>query len=402
MRRALCIVVAAAAVFSAARAGEAPEDEAARPVWFACTIYYAPKPEGKPAEVLKRLCGEHLKEAALVTDLKADLEADVKPPFVLVKELSGKDVKVPSKDLLEVFGRGLSGEQIEGVQKSEACCLVAFVYARENSLHVLRRACQVVGSAAKETSGLVWDDETRELYSVDKWMATRVEAWKGEFPHAPDQITIHAYRDDQLCRAITLGMAKFGLPDVAVNQFPAGWSAQVGDLISLTCQTMLEGGRPDGSGTVSLDLETLRDTQMVTQIKEALLKEPKSKVELKLAKAERQKGDPDNLILEVIFPGDRQASLQERQAAFLDDFFGSVDAVVGAKHDEELLAASKRAKAKLPELAAAFRKGPGAQVKVRQDEVFDFIRYLPDGSQVGNETGRIIERQDQARKRNQK
>ncbi len=126
----------------------------------------------------------------------------------------------------------------------------------------------------------------------------------------------------------------------------------------------------------------------------------------------------------------------------LTSFFGWEDAVSKVDHNEELLAASRKAKARLPSLYNAFTEGlqPGEfiQVKapfavpdggsewmwveitawkgdaikgllknepfnipslhagqivdVRQEDIFDYIRRYPDGEQEGNETGTIIEK----------
>ncbi|ETW26121.1 hypothetical protein [Mycobacterium gastri] len=42
-------------------------------------------------------------------------------------------------------------------------------------------------------------------------------------------------------RVVTPGMAKFGLPDVVVNQLPQSVSPQVGDLVSSLCQVITDG-----------------------------------------------------------------------------------------------------------------------------------------------------------------
>ena len=39
----------------------------------------------------------------------------------------------------------------------------------------------------------------------------------------------------------------------------------------------------------------------------------------------------------------------------------------------------------------------GATVEVEEDDVFDYIHDRPDGTQVGNETGKIIQRMQEGR-----
>ena len=131
-----------------------------------------------------------------------------------------------------------------------------------------------------------------------------------------------------------------------------------------------------------------------------------------------------------------------KQEALLSSLFGWEDAITPVKHNEALLAASQRAKAKLPALRKDFAAGlnpgefiqvkapfktpdggqewmwveitawEGANIKgilknepfnipslhagqivqVKQEDVFDYIRQYPDGRQEGNETGAIIEK----------
>jgi uncharacterized protein YegJ (DUF2314 family) len=129
----------------------------------------------------------------------------------------------------------------------------------------------------------------------------------------------------------------------------------------------------------------------------------------------------------------------------LNCFFGWEDSVAHIQHDEALLEASRKARAKLPELHRAFSAGlqpgefiqlkapfqtPGGGnewmwvevvswkaddikgtlenepfdipslhggqiVHVREEDVFDYIRHYPDDRTEGNTTGSIIHKMNQ-------
>jgi uncharacterized protein YegJ (DUF2314 family) len=166
-------------------------------------------------------------------------------------------------------------------------------------------------------------------------------------------------------------------------------------------------------------------------------------ITLALVNARRDEGDPENRLVEIDFRNSSGRSNAERQTSALSGLWGSKDSLTTVKHDDELLAASERARKKLPELHKLFAKGlePGVQlllkapfqrddkgnewmwveilqwpdggkatgilqndpfyikmlragskVVIKEAEVFDYILYGKDGTSEGNETGRIMEK----------
>ena len=137
-----------------------------------------------------------------------------------------------------------------------------------------------------------------------------------------------------------------------------------------------------------------------------------------------------------------------RQDRLLTDLFGASDSISHVDHDAELEAASRRAKQQVLAMAERYRSGPpfgerllvkapfqtpdgstewmwvdvvrwegptvsgilqndpffvaalkaGSRVEVAQDSIFDYILERRDGTKQGNETGRIIERRETAKK----
>lgn len=162
---------------------------------------------------------------------------------------------------------------------------------------------------------------------------------------------------------------------------------------------------------------------------------------LVVKQAQRDEGDPDNRLIELAFDRYSGGSVQERQDQFAGQIFGQKDESVAVRHGAAVLEASKRAQAKFEsyrkrfeaglapgehimvkapfktetggnewmwvevvkwkggEISGLLRNDPdfvpglhaGATVRVKQAEIFDYIRYTADGKEEGNETGPLLE-----------
>ena len=154
-----------------------------------------------------------------------------------------------------------------------------------------------------------------------------------------------------------------------------------------------------------------------------------------------EEGDPKNRLIEITFERGTGPDIHAKQEQIISQAFGWEDKVKQLKHDEELKAVSRKARARLPALRAAFKKGlapgefiqvkapfdgpngenewmwvevvswegdkitgllknepfyiptlhAGQDVRVSESTVFDYIRNHADGSSEGNETGKLIE-----------
>ena len=200
------------------------------------------------------------------------------------------------------------------------------------------------------------------------------------------------------------------------------------------------------SDTFDLDIRAIKNTEL----RELMLAYPESNTTstalLSLQQGVWEEGDPRNRLLEITFERYDGVDLHEKQDNMLSSLFGWEDAVAPVEHDDELLLASQQAREKLPSLRAAFNAGltpgefivvkapfatpdgdneymwvevvswegtkikgvlknepynipdlhGGQIVEVSQDIVFDYVRRFPDGTEEGNETGKIIERRTSA------
>lgn len=399
---------------------------------FVFAVFHPQKPPTDPAQAVSNLLA--MRELDLRLEKVAD--QDTRPPVVVVRQTDTENYPVPPDDLLRYFGRGLSEKDLERLRGAQDVTTLWFLGSKDNFLKTLKAACLLVEDLARQTDGLIWDEETRECFTPDAWHRRRLDSWKAEFPPVPDHIVLHAYSTGELNRGITLGMAKFGLPDIYIRDFPRAYATGMGILLNFIAQWMVEKPGVETAGLLALDLASLSTAREESEKLEG-------RADIPVAVGTRDEGDPMNRLIEVVFPGD-QKSLNVRQEALLAKLFGpGSEGVVSMEHNQEILAASRQARKHLIEtLKPKFQAGlapserlsvkapfktpagrqewmwievvrwegqeisgilmndpyyipglkSGARVETHENAVFDYIHELPDGSSEGNQTGKIMQR----------
>jgi len=369
---------------------------------------------------------------------KAEQRSSVLLAFPPIEKLAP-----PDADTLEYFAKGLSEKEKRALATSRSAIALEFTGKGESALVDYKKALELSLALARKLGGFLWDDETRNAYTVESFGA-RLESWKDGYPDIADHVNLHSYRDKELVRIVSLGMVKFGLPDVVVNEVSGSDSRSMGTLVNLVCQSLVERGKLDRVGALQASLDRIRQPLAKKSLTSDLKPNAKRAVDLTLTKAKLEEGDADNRLLEIAFPGPK-AHLQERHGQVLSTLFGSEDGISHITHDAEIKAASERARKKLFAMRARYEKGPpfgeqlsvkapfatpdgntewmwvevvrwngntihgildndpfeiptlkvGARVDVPADRVFDYILTKRDGTEEGNETGAIIERTEQ-------
>jgi uncharacterized protein YegJ (DUF2314 family) len=421
----------------------APDSLQEDPIIIVFVVYYLPRPIDDPLVLLETLLEED-------TGYRQVEEVGLDQEGMSLSAQIVTDAQAPDRDFLQRFGRGLDRQQADALQDSQEALVLIFSYPQERLWDGLRAANRLASRIASETGGLLWDEETREIFTSKAWDQQRLDTWAEEIPDISQHIVIHAYSTGEYIRAITLGMTKFGLPDIVVEDFT--WSAgdQIGLLMNLLGQALAEGIEVDPGilvegGPVDLDIHAIQNRAVRERVLASLKPGADGVAQISLQAGTREEGDPDNRLIEITFdryPGpDRHA----QQIEMLSGLFGMEDAIVSSEHDEELLAASQRARARLPALQEAFQAGlepgeyilvkapfdtpkggtewmwvevtawegkridglllnepyyipdlhAGQIVEVDEGDVFDYIRNFADGTREGNETGKILERRSQ-------
>lgn len=409
-------------------------------VSFEFAIYYLPIPSEDPMQSMDEILASDFSGLHRVEEL----EKQPARPSVSARLLTdvAKSYAPPPADMLVRFGRGLSKEQAEAMQGSQHALLLDFAHPSEKTDDSLRAACQLASKLARRTGGLLWDEETREVFTPDAWDERRLKDWQSGVPDVARHTLIHTYKTGEYVRAITLGMVKFGLPDVMINESSWSENKQVGHIINLFGQAMAEGATVVRAGEFDLDLKSIANASVREPQMKSLLDHATARALLTLREGVHEEGDPHNALIEIAFDRNAGHDAHARRETAIGTLFGWKDSIKNVQHDGELVAASNRARAQLPALRADFAKGlapgelillkapfdtpgggheymwievtawsdetikgllknepfniptlhSGEIVEIKQANAFDYIRRLPDGTQTGNETGVILER----------
>ncbi len=407
-------------------------------VVFEFAIYHLPRPRTDPVKRLRRLARD-------VHFVVLSAEPDDAPPqsSVWVAKVDIVNYRPPSLELLEYYGVGLSSRQKRALQDCKAVTVVRFYSNHEASTQPMyATALKVMADLRKATGGVLWDEHTRQVFSRRAWQR-RIDAWQDGLPSVEDHVAIHAYPDGQLVRIVTLGLDKFGLPEIAVNDASRSSAPSLVNLVNVCGQLLIEGAPVSPDGELVADIAAIKQKTFRERIMATMTDKASGRATISLALAKPREGDNDARQLEIEFPRDPRRRQQEQQA-LIGLVFGSTDALYKAQHDDELLAASRRARKRLAALKPRFVKksgsidlllvkapfktssggqewmwvevvgwsGPtiegilqndpfevpelkaGSRVLVDEGEIFDYLLRTRDGME-GNETGQILMRRQQ-------
>lgn len=413
-------------------------------VQFEFAIYYPTPPAIEPMAALRRLVAAGASMPHLVERLATTGTAiEVRGEWVAN---AARDYAPPSLDMIGYFGRGLAPEQAKALAQAGEAFRMDFAHAGKDRLGALRNAEILVEQVARETHGLVWDDETREPFTPDAWHAFRVQGWEGDVPDVARHTVIHVYPSETRYRCITLGMDKFGEPDIVVEDVATSDSSDAADVINVLAQALVEGAATDAKGQVTVRLQQSRHSAVNKRQGEGLKPNAERAARLLLVRGVREKGDADNDLLRIAFDRYDGPDEHARQAALLAGLFGSTDGIAHIHHDARLMAARDAARAHLPQLREIFNKGlapgeyidvkapfdtdsgnrewmwvevtawkgdriegtlqntpddvsrlrAGQDVVVSQADLFDYLFHHADGRDEGNTTGAIIQEAERA------
>jgi hypothetical protein len=289
-----------------------------RPIDFGIYLRTAVSP-AVAADTRKKI-GDLFPTATLLSE-----PGNVPPPTVLVAAPEIEGFALPPPEMLTRFSLDLSPAQIAQAESSKGILVFSWLLDADPTRAELRKAQQAVLDVARKNGGLIWDETTRELYSPESWTKLRVEGWQGDIPDARRHFTTHYYQEDELHRAVTLGLAKLGLPDLVIEDVAPSMAKGAVEVMDAVAQAFAEGATVGPRGRLALDLSTIQHKAARAAYLAAAAANTNATLHgnVTLALAEPEESDAENRLLEVRFDDYPGATARERLTAGIHAILGT-------------------------------------------------------------------------------
>ncbi|MEM6686198.1 MAG: DUF2314 domain-containing protein, partial [Bacteroidota bacterium] len=352
-----------------------------------------------------------------------------------------EDYPAHEMEYLDYFASELTKTQKEELSNSKNALVCVVYYPKKDAFSHTKKLYDWVYKTTKGTNFIVYDGEVRDYFSPEEWKKNRVDAWENGIPNALQQITLSSYRQREYCRSITYGMQRFGLPDILIEESPCTFVSSASQVLAIVSQLLLEGTQIENKRMI-VDLDAVQNSNFQRIIPELITDDAQKKAVITFeTSVPMEDGDPFNTIYKIDFTNKDYKNSQAYESAIYDQLFGVDDEVTHVSHNDEIQAASARAKKRLPALKELFNEGlegdklllkapfitdsggnewmwvevtrwddesiegilqnkpyyikdlkSGSEVTVQQADVFDYILYKADGTEEGNETGKLIQK----------
>jgi uncharacterized protein YegJ (DUF2314 family) len=400
---------------------------------FQLAIFHS-RPELPVETRLPRLRAQH----APALRRASDIAEGQPPPWVRVEVIPAASYILPPEEMLEQAVRTLSPQE-QSALASAGHVIHLEVSTAAPRLEEVRQAYALALALAQAWDGIILDTQAAQFFGPEAWKAQRLGGWEQGTPLLEQHFNSLLYEEDEEhSRFSTVGLEKFGLPELEVARIPNSEVERVGTLLNVVAQLMLEGTPVGEGGHFPVSFEAVRHPGLRERLQASLGEGARQRLLLGLTVA--YAGTPGRRF-ELVFPGGAGGSDTEHLHAAMVELFGARDEMVRTRHDEELLATSRRAVEKLlsevkprfvrglepgerlfvkapfktrsgddewmwvrvqrwdgPKLHGVLDSDPrdvpdigaGSPVVVEESTLFDYLLVHPDGSSEGNETQEII------------
>lgn len=315
-------------------------------LWWSMCSFYLPKKAAGSADDLAARAAKAFPGHQLLRTFPDEPRAGI---VVVLDKIPGP---VPA-DSLDYFAVGLSKREQKLLMAPPAGAMIAVISEPSQGPASVRAFHELAATFAASHKGVIWDDNTREGFNVDSWNERRAEDLASEPIRIGSSVTIHVYRDGSGFRYVTLGMDRFGLPDLVIEQAPTN-SDDLGALIEWIGQQLYEDASLGKGAVLELDPTRLKSASMISYLQGRKRAGATLRGRIQLVEGSHQEGDADGPLVELKFDvSAADGSRGERIATLTTQLFGDSDQALTGD-GSGLEGAKRRARRELGQLMSNF------------------------------------------------
>ncbi len=226
--------------------------ELQEPFRFTFAVYHPSKPDVDPVKLAEKFLAAKYKDLPLVKT------PPPQGPGVRISSATPEDFSNPTEQDVQA-AHGLSEAEKVAVTRSVGATVFRFFATRKTALQTNRAANALALHVAEQTAGLLWDNASQELYSTKEWRRRRVDAWSGAVPSLQHHIVLRTGPDERAHSTLTVGMSKFGLPDLELRRHSASNVRLAVAVLNVVAQALVEQVKVGPDARLSLSRGSVQD-----------------------------------------------------------------------------------------------------------------------------------------------
>ena len=299
------------------------------------------------AEIARRLgpkqCGDACDAIRKLLDDEDAFELDVAPV---------DDATLPGKETWDTVAASLTPQERESLsRKTTSVTLRANAPFSKDHL-AARAGFAATAILAEALDGFVYDETTRR---IQRWQDSPVITVPlGAPAFERKDIVVQLFRqEDGTARALTLGLMRFGCPDLTLQGANMSAGPRLAELLNAAASKLAAG---ETQTPISLGLADV--ARVVGRLPAELNATPEGArpIELEVVAPEREEGDPDNELAELV---PKDGSTREAWDSVVASIFGVPATVTTETDDKELGDVAAHARGSLGKAIARFEAGAG-------------------------------------------
>jgi uncharacterized protein YegJ (DUF2314 family) len=279
---------------------------------------------------------------------------------------------LPPPDRLPFATRSLGDAERARIAKRQSVVVVRAHGPGDVNQLAARTGFGAAAALADKLDGFVYDEEVRRIENAAQAAAHAIASPLGAPAFRTEHIAVQIYtQPDGSARALTLGMRRFGAPDLEAR----GAAMHAGKALGL----LLDAAAAKIAGGAS-ETPLAIGEQDLARVRPAGGKPATGAVDFELVTPPHTAGDPDNPMLSLLPPGGQTREAFDRA---LETLFGKLDVVVDEANDPALVEAAKRAREKLPGALARWKREEKSGTEMMVKLPFAFEPPERDGGPRG-------------------